>query len=34
MATPPFNINEALPGDNDIVSQHPTNARAFRDAVE
>lgn len=34
MASPPFNINQALPGDSDIVSQHPTNARAFRDVVE
>lgn len=34
MASPPFSINEALPGDSDVVSQHPTNARAFRDAVE
>lgn len=34
MASPPFNINELLPGDSDIVSQHPTNARAFRDIVE
>jgi microcystin-dependent protein len=34
MASPPFNINQALPGDNDIVSQHPSNARTFRDVVE
>jgi microcystin-dependent protein len=34
MATPPFDINIALPGDSDIVSQHPVNARAFRDIVE
>lgn len=34
MASPPFNINQALPGDTDIVSQHPTNARTFRDVVE
>ena len=34
MASPPFSINEALPADDDIVSQHPTNARAFRDTVE
>lgn len=34
MASPPFSINEALPGDSDIVSQHPTNARTFRDVVE
>jgi len=34
MASPPFDINAALPGDSDIVSQHPVNARAFRDIVE
>lgn len=34
MATPPFNINETLPGDTDVVSQHPANARTFRDVVE
>lgn len=34
MASPPFNINQALPGDTDIVSQHPVNARSFRDIVE
>lgn len=34
MASPPFNINQALPGDSDIVSQHPGNARTFRDVVE
>jgi len=34
MASPPFNINQALPGDNDIVSQHPSNARTMRDVVE
>lgn len=34
MASPPFNINQALPGDSDIVSQHPGNARTFRDIVE
>lgn len=34
MASPPFNINQALPGDSDIVSQHPANARTFRDVVE
>lgn len=32
--SPPFNINETLPGDSDIVSQHPANARVFRDTVE
>lgn len=34
MATPPFNINELLPQSSDLISQHPTNARAFRDIVE
>lgn len=34
MASPPFNIDQALPGDSDIVSQHPINARTFRDVVE
>lgn len=34
MASPPFNINQALPGDTDIASQHPANARTFRDVVE
>lgn len=34
MASPPFSINQALPGDSDIVSQHPGNARTFRDVVE
>jgi len=34
MATAPFNINQSLPGDTDIVSQHPANARTFRDVVE
>lgn len=32
--SPPFNISETLPGDNDIVSQHPPNARTMRDTVE
>lgn len=34
MASPPFNVNQSLPGDTDIVSQHPPNARTFRDVVE
>lgn len=34
MASPPFNINQTLPGDSDIVSQHPPNARSMRDTVE
>lgn len=34
MASPPFNINQAIPGDSDIVAQHPANARTFRDVVE
>lgn len=33
-ATPPFNIDQTLPGDSDIVSQHPSNARTFRDVAE
>ncbi len=34
MATPPFNIDETIPGDNDVVSAHPSNARTFRDVIE
>lgn len=34
MASPPFNPNEALPGDTDIVSAHPSGARTFRDVME
>lgn len=34
MASPPFSISASLPGDSDIVSQHPLNARAFRDIVQ
>jgi hypothetical protein len=34
MATPPFVIDEAAPADSDIVSQHPTDERDFRDVVE
>lgn len=34
MASPPFNINQAIPGDTDVVSQHPSNARTFRDVTE
>lgn len=34
MATPPFSINEAIPGDSDLISQHPAGARTFRDVVE
>ena len=34
MASPPFDINAAIPEDDDIVSQHPSNARLFRDIVE
>lgn len=34
MASPPFDINQSIPGDNDIVSQHPANARTMRDIVE
>lgn len=34
MASPPFTIDQSLPEDDDIVSQHPANARTFRDVVE
>lgn len=34
MATPPFNIVETSPADNDIVSQYPTVERTFRDVTE
>lgn len=34
MASPPFNINQALPGDSDIVSQFPLNERGTRDVIE
>lgn len=34
MPAPPFNIDETKPGDSDLVSQFPTNERAFRDTVE
>lgn len=34
MASPPFNINQLVPGDNDIVSQYPPTERTFRDIVE
>jgi microcystin-dependent protein len=34
MASPPFSINEAVPGDSDIVSQFPALERTFRDIVE
>lgn len=30
----PFDINEALPGDTDVIAQHPVGARLFRDIVE
>lgn len=33
-ASPPFTIDETKPADNDVVSQHPALARAFRDVVE
>ena len=34
MATPPFNPNETLPGNTDVVSQYPGVERTFRDIVE
>lgn len=34
MASPPFNINQLVPADNDIVSQFPATERTFRDIVE
>jgi hypothetical protein len=34
MATPPFNPNELLPGNTDVVSQYPGVERTFRDIVE
>lgn len=34
MASPPFNINQALPEDDDIVSQFPPVERDMRDIVE
>jgi len=34
MATAPFNPNEALPADTDIVSQFPGVERTFRDIIE
>lgn len=34
MASPPFNINQSLPGDTDIVSQFPLNERGTRDIIE
>lgn len=33
-ATPPFDIDQTLPADDDVVSQHPGYARTFRDVVE
>jgi len=34
MASPPFNPNEASPGDTDVVSLYPGVARTFRDIME
>lgn len=34
MASPPFTINEAVPEDDDIVSQFPSVERTYRDVVE
>lgn len=34
MASPPFNIAETVPGDNDFISPFPATERTFRDIVE
>lgn len=34
MVSPPFNISELVPADDDVVSQFPTTERTFRDTVE
>jgi len=34
MAASPFNPNEALPGDTDVVSLYPGVSRTFRDIIE
>lgn len=34
MASPPFNIAETVPADNDFVSPFPATERTFRDVVE
>lgn len=34
MATPPFDIAQTVPGDNDFVSPYPATERTFRDVVE
>lgn len=34
MASPPFNITQAVPGDSDVASQFPAAERSFRDIVE
>lgn len=34
MASPPFNPNEALPGNSDVVSLFPAVERTFRDVIE
>lgn len=34
MASPPFNIDQSLPGDSDVVSQFPGVERTYRDVTE
>lgn len=34
MASPPFNIDQSLPGDSDVVSQFPGVERTYRDVAE
>ena len=34
MAIPPFNVNESIPGDDDIVSQFPAQNRSNMDIIE
>lgn len=34
MASPPFDITTSIPGDSDLISIHPAQARTYRDIVE
>jgi hypothetical protein len=34
MASPPYNPNEAVPGDTDVAANFPAAERAFRDVIE
>ncbi len=34
MASPPFNPNEAIPGDTDVAANFPAAERTFRDVIE